>query len=237
MGNVYYTGSLTPNSGSAVDPNEIPAGTVYEGKFSELPQFFASLEGKYCPTPVIYKITEDEAIEGALGNLIINNSNIPEVIIDVNEKTITYTSTGNYQRFIILQSINSTISLINGTFTLSNPSANPATLITFSGAVPLSNTQGIVSNCTFNNASDGAITAMRGAKVLIQNVEIKSVSRIGSGVVAYDAGYVVVMNSIMHNIVNACFALDGGFLQACNLTLSSITTNYSTNTGGQILHD
>ena len=67
------TKTYIDNHGGGTDPNEIPDGTVFEGKFSELPAFFESLEGKYCKGTVTFKVTEDETITESVSIIVPNN--------------------------------------------------------------------------------------------------------------------------------------------------------------------
>lgn len=106
------------DSHSSSDPNEIPAGTIYEGKFSELPAFFESLEGKYCNGIVYYHITEDEVIDTPI-NCDIPYFNFKVVIQSDNDEvdrtitlntpdvdaSITFTG-GYYNQEIRLRHIN-----------------------------------------------------------------------------------------------------------------------------------
>lgn len=96
--------TLSANDVSAVpNTNFISGGTVTEGKFSELPAFIAGLAGKFSNGTVTYKISQDETIDATVltdtyGSVAIPvpQWNIPEVIIDGNEKTITITSLNPY---------------------------------------------------------------------------------------------------------------------------------------------
>ena len=96
---IYYTGSLTPSSGSggggSID-SFIDGGTVVEGLFSDLPTFISGLAGKVSNGTITYKITQNETIDEntstlTMGILLttIPKWGIPEVIIDGDEKTIT----------------------------------------------------------------------------------------------------------------------------------------------------
>lgn len=86
-------------------PNEnfITGGTIFEGKFSELPAFITSLAGKFSNGTITYKITQDETIDATVlpdtyGSVAcaVPLWNIPEVVIDGNEKNITINSVNPY---------------------------------------------------------------------------------------------------------------------------------------------
>ena len=93
------------DSHSSSDPNEIPDGTIIEGNFSDLQDFFDTLEGKFCKGSVTYKITQDETVTEAIITKI-PKWNIAEVIIDGNEKTITGSNLGTDVKVITFYSGN-----------------------------------------------------------------------------------------------------------------------------------
>ena len=234
--NTYYTGGINPKT----DKNIIPAGTVIEGKFSDLPAFFASLEGKWSPTPVTYKITQDETIVGTLGTISLSNVNIPEVIIDGNNKTISFTSTENNQNLITFCVCNTNIRLTNITNQLTNPTAYTARfylMTSGSTADATKPTTYIIEHSTFNSGSNAYVmSAVKGNYLIAKNIEINSSSKTDTGIIANQGSRITLLNSIIKNCNVACTATNSGIIQVCDLTLSNNTSNYYTSTGGQIFH-
>jgi len=223
-----------------IDDTEIPAGTVIEGKFSDLPTFFAGLEGKYCNGTLTYKITQDETITGGFNEIVLTNTNIPEIIIDGNEKTISYTANANFIPLIRLTLPNITAVLQNITIQLTNPSSYTASLVSFRGAVAGSESNkifGVIRDCTFKEASDFAIGALGGSILSIGNIEVSTTNKNGMAVAAFGTSRISIRGSVINNCTRACSSTEGGIIQAFNLTLSNNTSNYYTATGGQIFHN
>ena len=248
----YYTGSLTPNSGSGgsvtvdsalsatsenpvqnkvitvalsnkqdTDPNEIPAGTVIEGKFSDLPTFFAGLEGKYCNGTVTYKITEDET----LTNLVQTQIKVPmNIIIDGNNKTITNNITLDYKgvSFSFTENGNfSSLRIMNVNFV----GQGKTSTYMLQGISFLYPNNGVyVENCTFSNFSFAGINTTS-ANV---NCDDCAFSNSTEGFYSSRGSNNLCINSSFNNITRAFSIEKGSIVRSYNNTYTTVGTTYNT---------
>lgn len=224
MANNYYTDDLTPNQSAIVDSgtaNEIANGTVIEGKFSDLPTFFASLEGKYCNGTVTYKITEDETLTSPLSIQIKVPMN---VIIDGNNKTITSNISESYKSSSFAFSENgvfSSLRIMNANFV---GQGKTSTYQLLGLAILYPNNGVYVENCTF---SDFSFTGINTTSANV-NCDDCTFSNSTNGFYSSRGSNNFCRNSSFNNMTNAFGIEQGSVVRSFNNTYTTVTTKYNT---------
>lgn len=269
----YYTGSLTPTSSgggseitvdsvlstTSTNPvqnavitntingyhgNEIPAGTIIEGKFSDLPTFFAGLEGKYCNGTVTYKITEDETLSTTTTTIDTRNYLVAifmphfmgKIVVDGNEKTITSSTASSIILGILPFSNDSGTTFdVNGNFnqTLAIENINFTNNGTSSNCIRNQADINLVLESITTSSQSHSIISVRG------NTKIKSCQMSASG--GWGLGIMNTCNGKSElNIYSNCgyaglTAGLGGFVQSVNDTFTSCDKNTNVTLGGLII--
>ena len=201
--------------------NEIQSGTVIEGKFSDLPTFFAGLEGKYCNGTVTYKITQDETLTESLTVQVKIPMNI---IIDGNNKTITNNISADYRgaSFSFAENgVFSSLRIMNANFV----GQGKTSTYQLQGISILYPNNGVyIENCTFSNFS------FTGINTTSSNVNCDdcSFSNATYGFYSSRGANNFCWNSSFNNVTNAFSTEQGAIVRSYNNTYTSVSTRYNT---------
>ena len=187
----------------------------------EIKDNFESLEGKFCSTPVTFKVTEDETMTTQL----FINVNVPlNIIIDGNNKLLTNNLSTDYQglRFTFQDAgCFSTIRIININFE-GQGKTSTTQLVGLTFVAPNNNIY--IENCTFSKFSFACINTTS------TNVNINNCTFNNSNYGFYNSrgSNNFCRNSSFTNL-NAGFGSEkGNIVRSFNNTFSSVTTQYQT---------
>lgn len=249
--------TLTASDVSAIpNTNFISGGTVVEGLFSDLPTFIAGLAGKFSNGTVTYKITQDETIDATTlpdmyGSVAIPvpQWNIPEVVIDGNNKNITINSSNPYVPCVAFapsdydMSTGKFITNLNSKYQVIKIKDITLTGTPQSGQATLFNSADInlkVENSTIINTIEGNVIVVEDGLNEIYDCTITSQGVNTSnnfGIFTTYMGYVKNYNNTFINIDTKTTKKDGGLFLSVDNSLPLLPMNTLASSGTITLSD